>query len=63
MRDRLAAEDRRQGFGNARMIRNLFEAAIAAHASRVIDIENVTDEQLTTLTEADVRTAGSHASS
>ena len=62
VRDRLASTDRGQGFGNARMIRNLFESAIAAHASRVIDIPDVTDEQLTTLTEADVRTAGAHAS-
>jgi Cdc6-like AAA superfamily ATPase len=61
VRSRLAETDRGQGFGNARMIRNLFESAIAAHASRVIDIPDVTDEQLTTLTEADVRTAGAHA--
>jgi len=63
VRERLAAVDRGQGFGNARMIRNLFEAAIAAHASRVIDIPDgeLTDIDLTTLTAVDVRTAGAHA--
>lgn len=61
VRGRLLATDRGRGFGNARMIRNLFEAAIAAHASRVVDIADVTDEQLMTLNAEDVRLASAHA--
>jgi hypothetical protein len=49
------AQERDKGFGNGRVARNLFEAAVARHASRVVDIEgSPTDEQLTTLEAADV---------
>ena len=44
----------RQGFGNGRLARNLFEAAVARQASRLVTIENPTDEQLTTLTAEDI---------
>ncbi|MFV0523235.1 MAG: AAA family ATPase [Acidimicrobiales bacterium] len=42
------------GFGNGRLARNLFEAAVANHATRLVDIENPTDVQLTTLEAVDI---------
>jgi hypothetical protein len=50
----VSARPRDRGFGNARLVRNLFEAAVAAQASRVIDMPEVTDEALVTLEAADV---------
>jgi energy-coupling factor transporter ATP-binding protein EcfA2 len=43
-----------RGFGNAREVRNLFEAAIARHAMRVTQIETPTDADLTMLHGADI---------
>jgi hypothetical protein len=48
------AEPRGRGFGNARFVRNVFEAAIGHHALRLTDVEVPTDEQLTTLTADDL---------
>ncbi|HUP72067.1 MAG TPA: AAA family ATPase [Acidimicrobiales bacterium] len=48
------AVPRVKGFGNGREARNLFEAAIARHAARVVAIGSPTDEDLTVLTPADV---------
>ncbi|UDY35735.1 AAA family ATPase [Dermatobacter hominis] len=46
----LDATPRGQGFGNARLARNLFESAINHHASRVMRLEGPpTEEDLTTL--------------
>jgi Cdc6-like AAA superfamily ATPase len=46
---------RGQGFGNARMARNLFESAINHHASRVMRLEGPpTEEDLTTLLPEDL---------
>jgi Cdc6-like AAA superfamily ATPase len=53
-RDRFAAEPRGPGFGNGRLARNLFEASIAAQASRVVAIEAPTDADLGSLTAPDV---------
>jgi adenylate kinase len=50
----IEAEPRRRGFGNARFVRNVFEAAIGHHALRLADVEIPTDEQLTTLTADDL---------
>jgi hypothetical protein len=50
----LAAQPRTRGFGNGRLARNLFEAAVANQASRLVAIESPTDEQLTTLTADDI---------
>jgi Cdc6-like AAA superfamily ATPase len=50
----LDAVPRTKGFGNARVARNLFEATINRHASRVVKLESPTDEDLTSLTPADV---------
>ena len=48
------AEPRGRGFGNARFVRNVFEAAVGRQAERLGSIETPTDEQLTTLTAADI---------
>jgi hypothetical protein len=53
----LAELPRPDGFGNARLVRNLFEAAVARHASRVIRTDARTDDALTVLTEHDIATA------
>jgi hypothetical protein len=50
----LAAQPRDRGFGNGRLARNLFEAAVANQATRLVALDHPTDEQLTTLTAADV---------
>ena len=48
------AQPRDKGFGNGRVARNLFEAAVARHASRVVAIDDPTDDDLTTLVAADI---------
>ena len=50
----VGAEPRTRGFGNARFVRNLFETAIAHQAQRVAPLSDPSDEQLTTLTAADI---------
>ena len=57
----LAAQPRDRGFGNGRVARNLFEAAVANQASRLVTVERPSDEQLTTLTAADIPPAGEPA--
>ena len=47
-------EPRTRGFGNARFVRNVFEAAVSRQAERLADVADPTDEQLTTLTAADI---------
>ena len=54
LRELLDACPRDKGFGNARHARNLFEAAVARHAGRVVDIKDVTDAQLTDLEPEDL---------
>lgn len=49
-----AAQPRGHGFGNGRLARNLFEAAVANQATRLVAIDGPTDEQLTTLVAADI---------
>jgi hypothetical protein len=48
------AQPRDKGFGNGRLARNLFEAAVANHATRVVALPDPTDADLTTLVEADI---------
>lgn len=50
----LDAQPRIKGFGNGRTARNLFEAAIARHATRVVLIKEPTDDDLTLLLPADI---------
>ena len=49
-----AVQPRDKGFGNARLARNLFEAAVARQASRVVALKEPTDEQLMALTAEDI---------
>jgi hypothetical protein len=53
-----AAQPRGHGFGNGRLARNLFEAAVANQATRLVAIDGPTDEQLTTLVAADIPAIG-----
>ena len=55
VRERFAGAERGRGFGNARMARNLFEAAVAAQASRIVDLPApLGDDILQTLTAVDI---------
>ena len=53
-----ASVPRDKGFGNGRLARNLFEDAVARQASRIVAIDEPTDEQLTALTAADIAEPG-----
>jgi len=53
-----ASVPRDKGFGNGRLARNLFEDAVARQATRIVAIENPTDDQLTALTGADIAEPG-----
>ena len=48
------AAPRTKGFGNGRMARNLFEAALERQAGRLADLANPTDDDLCQLTDADI---------
>lgn len=50
----VASRPRDRGFGNARLVRNLFEAAVARQASRVVDLPEVSDDALVTLEASDI---------
>jgi AAA lid domain/ATPase family associated with various cellular activities (AAA) len=52
-----AAQPRDAGFGNGRLARNMFEAAVGNQANRLVAIEQPTDEELTTLTADDIPAA------
>jgi SpoVK/Ycf46/Vps4 family AAA+-type ATPase len=54
----IAAEPRSRGFGNARFVRNLFEAAVARQAVRIVALGDPSDEQLTTLVADDIVPVG-----
>jgi Holliday junction resolvasome RuvABC ATP-dependent DNA helicase subunit len=58
LRTCLAAHERGPAFGNARVVRNLFEGAIARQATRLAGIAAPTREQLTTLEPADIPEIG-----
>lgn len=49
------ANNHDENFANAREVRNYIERAIARQASRVVEIENITDEQLRALTVDDLK--------
>ncbi len=55
------AHERGRGFGNGRLARNLFEAAVSRHAQRLVDVEAPTDEELTTLEAADIASVPTEA--
>jgi hypothetical protein len=48
------SQPRDKGFGNGRVARNLFEAAVARQASRVVALKDPTNEQLCALEPDDV---------
>jgi SpoVK/Ycf46/Vps4 family AAA+-type ATPase len=52
--DRLAVAERGPGFGNARLIRNWYEDALAKQATRLVNSGQTGIEELKALTEADV---------
>ena len=54
VRNLLATEPRGRGFGNARFVRNLFETAVSHQAMRLAPLADPSDEQLVTLTAADI---------
>lgn len=54
----LDAVPRDRGFGNGRTARNLFEHAVATHATRLAGVAHPTDQQLTTLVADDVPMPG-----
>ena len=54
LRTLLAATPRDKGFGNARFIRNIFEAAVSTQASRLVHVDEPDPEQLTTLVADDL---------
>ena len=55
--DHLAERAGQRGFGNARAVRNIFEASVGRQASRLVSEPHPSDEQLITLTVDDVRSA------
>jgi hypothetical protein len=48
------AQPRDDSFGNARLVRNLFEEAVARHASRIVTIASPSKDELCTLRPEDV---------
>jgi Cdc6-like AAA superfamily ATPase len=50
----LTRQQRGPSFGNARLVRNVFEDAVTRQASRVVDLPKVSDHDLVTLTAADM---------
>ncbi|HQV58888.1 MAG TPA: AAA family ATPase, partial [Ilumatobacteraceae bacterium] len=54
VRQLIATEPRTRGFGNARFVRNLFEAAVSNQAVRIAPLADPFDEQLATLVAADI---------
>ncbi|MGH8978869.1 MAG: AAA family ATPase [Acidimicrobiia bacterium] len=54
----LDAQPRGPSFGNARLVRNLFEASIELHATRIVDREGATKEELSTLLPDDIPDPG-----
>ena len=54
-------EPRTKGFGNGRLARNLFEAALERQAGRVVAIDNPTTDDLCQLTDEDVAGPASEA--
>jgi hypothetical protein len=54
VRARFDAEPRTKGFGNGRLARNLFEAAVGRQASRIVALTAPTDDELCSLVAEDI---------
>jgi hypothetical protein len=52
------AQARGPEFGNARLARNLFEAAVARHATRIVEVDGPSTDDLCTLLPADIPDPG-----
>src|SRR3546814_15648893 len=58
----LDAVPRDKGFGNASTARNLFEHAVSTQATRLVVLDEHTDEQMTTLVAEDIPMPGTGTS-
>lgn len=58
LRDLLDSQPRAKGFGNGRLARNLFEAALGHQAGRIVAMTEPTDDDLCQLTADDVGSDG-----
>jgi hypothetical protein len=61
VRATLAMQDRGEGFGNARFVRNVFEEAVVHHAWRLREVDEPSDEDLRALRGEDITAAPSNA--
>jgi len=52
-----ASQARDKGFGNGRLARNLFEAAVGRQATRIVEVKEPSDETLVALTADDIAPA------
>jgi hypothetical protein len=59
LRELVDAQPRGRGFGNARFVRNLFEASVARQAERLAPLTDPSDEQLCTFVAEDISAPGS----
>ncbi len=59
--DALDAVPRDRGFGNGRLARNIFEAAVRRHAGRLVNVTDPTDDDLMDLTAQDISAANGAA--
>lgn len=50
----LDSQPRVKGFGNGRLVRNLFEEAVARQAQRIVEVKDLSDIQLVAMTPADI---------
>ncbi len=46
--------DRDDSFGNGRLVRNLFEKTLGNHSDRLVELEDISNSDLTTITERDL---------
>ena len=51
-------QSRDKTFGNARLARNLFEAALSNQASRIVSLKNISDAALATIEAEDILVEG-----
>ena len=58
MRAYIDDQPRGPSFGNARLVRNLFEASIELHATRIVERPQPTRQELSTLVPDDIPAPG-----
>lgn len=47
-------DSRTEHSANARLMRNLFESSLAFQANRIVELEFITDKDLSTITQSDI---------